>query len=480
VARRPWLVVSIVTLLAAAAPRGLTPATPAVPAESDVLVTVAEVASDRATIWVRAEGGGTTRVRYGSEPTGLTPASPGGVKTATLAPDPRRDHTAHAVLTGLAPATRYVFEALHGGAAVAGTFATAPRETDDVRARLLWSGDLGGGGHCRDVEDGYPIFSAMRRRRADFFLFLGDTIYADHPCGRPGRRPGAGDVAATSIAQFHAKHRDNRRDHAVQRFLRSTPVYAVWDDHEVRNNFAARFDPRAPTGLRAFRDYWAIDGPPGEPDRLYRRVRWGRHVEAFILDTRQYRSANRDEDGPAKSMLGPVQRAWLLDGLAASDATWKVVVTSVPLGMFTGGSVSDSWSSANALGFPRRGTGFVHERDLILSWLFERGVRNVVFLSGDAHHAELIRHEPVPGSVVHEFVAGPLSARRGFPRFLDRSLGSRSLGALGLANNFGELDADGASLTVRVFDTSGSVRVTTRLVPDRGATTVARAPVPLR
>jgi alkaline phosphatase D len=477
--RRAWLSVSIVVLLGAA-PNGLAPATPAaIPAESAVLVTVAEVATDRATIWVRAPGPGPTRARYWPDTAALGRA-PDVRRVVTLEPDARRDHTAHAVVAGLAPATRYAWEVEHGGAVVAGTFATAPRDADDVRARLLWSADLGGAGHCRDVEDGYPIFSAMRRRRADLFLFLGDTIYADHLCGGRGRRTVAGDVVATSMAQFYAKHRDNREDRAVQRFLRTTPVYAVWDDHEVRNNFAARFDPLAPTGLRAFRDYWAVDGPPDEPNRLYRRARWGRHIEVFILDTRQYRSANREPDGPAKSMLGHPQRAWLLNGLAASDATWKVVATPVPLGMFTGGSVSDSWSSANAFGFPRHGTGFVHERDLILRSLRERAVRNVVFLSGDAHHAELIRHEPVPGSVVHEFVAGPLSARQGFPRFLDRSLGSHSLGALGLANNFGEVEADAAGLTVRIFDTSGSMRVTMRLPFDPGPTTVVRAPVPER
>jgi alkaline phosphatase D len=59
-------------------------------------------------------------------------------------------------------------------------------------------------------------------------------------------------------------------------------------------------------------------------------------VELFILDTRQYRSRNSEPDGPGKSMLGETQRRWLLDGLAASDAVWKVVVTSVTLSVPTG------------------------------------------------------------------------------------------------------------------------------------------------
>jgi alkaline phosphatase D len=162
-------------------------------------------------------------------------------------------------------------------------------------------------------------------------------------------------------------------------------------------------------------------------------------------------------------MLGAAQRAWLLEGLAQSEATWKVIVSSVPLGMFTGGASSDSWSGANVFGYPRGGNGFVRERTAILDAIRAGGMRNVVVLSGDVHHAELIRHEPAPGFVLHEFIAGPLAARQGFRRFLDRSLHSRSLGSLGWANNFGELVADGDGLTVRIIDAAGRPRTSLAL-----------------
>ena len=60
---------------------------------------------------------------------------------------------------------------------------------------------------------------------------------------------------------------------------------------------------------------------------MYRAVRWGRLLEIFILDTRQYRSANSEPDGPAKTMLGAAQKRWLLDGVTASTALWKVAAT---------------------------------------------------------------------------------------------------------------------------------------------------------
>jgi alkaline phosphatase D len=273
------------------------------------------------------------------------------------------------------------------------------------------------------------------------------------------------DYIAKTLGEFHGKHRYNRSDPALQAFFRATSVFATWDDHEVRNNFSGTTEPLMPVGLQALLDYWPIQGPPEEPRRLYRSLRWGRHLEAFILDTRQYRSDNAEPDGPGKTMLGATQREWLLQGLAGSDATWKIVVTSVPLGMFTGGRYSDSWSGANLFGFSRTtGTGFVYERDLILRSIRGLGVRNVVFVSGDVHHAELIRHEPLPGFVVHELIAGPLAARQGYPRFLDRSLNSRSLGSLGFTPNFGELVVDGSALQARIFDASDSVRASLRIL----------------
>jgi alkaline phosphatase D len=438
-------------VLLTVSPSGLTPATPtASPARTGMLVTVAEVSDTGASLWVRADGPGPVKARLRVE----------GDRRATDATIPLAadaDGTGRVRLTGLQPRTRYSYEVRQDMETATGTFRTAPAPHTDVPARIVWSGDLGGANHCRDVEDGYTVFNAMTGRDADLFLFLGDTVYADQMCGSTLHAPGANFIADT-LPGFHAKHRYNRADAALQRFFRTTPVFAVWDDHEVRNNFGP-LDPLMPLGRRAFLDYWPIAGPPEEPTRLYRRVRWGRHAEIFILDTRQYRSANGDPDGPHKTMLGAAQRAWLLDGLERSDATWKLVASTVPLGMFTGGASSDSWAGVNVLGFQRTRDGFVHERDAILDRIRARGIENVVVLSGDVHHAELIRHEPTPGFVLHEFVAGPLAARQGFRRFLDRSLHSRSLGSLGWARNFGELAIERDTLTVGIVDAAGATRV---------------------
>jgi alkaline phosphatase D len=378
---------------------------------------------------------------------------------------PGDDLVLHVRLDDLAPATRYRYTVVQNSDRVEGGFTTAPLAGEAARVTFLWSGDLGGGGLCRPANGDYRIFRAMARHPADFFLFVGDTMYADVPCGSD-KAPGAGSRAA-SLAQFRARHRYHREDPAFQDFLRRTPVYAIWDDHEVKNNFAGPGEPLMPIGRQAFLDYWPVVAGD-DATRLYRNVRWGSLLEVFILDTRQYRSSNAMLDGPTKTMLGATQRQWLLDAVPASTATWKVIVSSVPLSVPTGRPERrDGWSNASVFGFaPENGTGFVTERDAILRHFRQRGVRNLIIVAADVHHAELIRHQPYSDWAFHEFIAGPLSAPTGRPRPLDQRLGPRTLFAQGGLYNFGEVTIDPVYLAVRLVDEAGTVMFTHTITPE--------------
>jgi alkaline phosphatase D len=411
-------------------------------------------------VWARGARPGTLEVSWGVA--GAAPGSP-----RALAVSAESDLTGKLVLTGLAPATRYAARVGQGGAHAEAEFVTAPPPDAPARVTFLWSGDLGGGGLCRPLEGGYRIFRPMAERRADFFLFVGDTIYADVPCDKPGVVAGA-EFRARTLAQYRARHRYNREDGPLRALLATTSVYAIWDDHEVRNDFSGPGDALMPVGRRALLDYWPIAPPAEDPTRLYRRFRWGRLLEVFILDTRQYRSANTDPDGPGKTMLGAAQKRWLLDGVASSGALWKVVVSSVSLSIPTGRpEARDSWTGAGPFGLPLDGAGFATERDAILGQLRARNVRNLVFVAADVHHAELIRHHPTPEWLFHEAVAGPLSATMGRPRPLDVTLNPRSLFARGGVFNFGEVTVEPAHLTVRFIDDTGAMLFTHTIGPDQ-------------
>jgi len=357
------------------------------------------------------------------------------------------------------PATRYRYRVMteQAGEGKEGRFVTAAEDKVSEPVRFLWSGDLGGQKRCRDTDRGYPIFDQMLAVKPAFALLLGDSIYGDDVCPSPPNAPG-GDFVATTLDQFRAKHRYQREAAALQWFLASVPVYAIWDDHEVRNNFSGPHEPLMPVGRQALLEYWPIGTPPDDSYRLYRQVRRGADVELFILDTRQYRSPNAEPDGPGKTMLGSVQRDWLLTGLAHSTATWKLIATSVPLSNPKGRTTlipgNDSWARA------ADGTGFQTELRAIVQTILDRKIRNVVWLAADVHYAQANAYDPSGDGVpdFHEFICGPLSAYLNRPVLPNPAFRPTTLYSEGGFSNFGLVTVNGASLRLQIIDETGVVR----------------------
>ncbi|MGN6108640.1 MAG: alkaline phosphatase D family protein [Kofleriaceae bacterium] len=127
---------------------------------------------------------------------------------------------------------------------------------------------------------------------------------------------------------------------------------------------------------------------PPRGDVRYRSWRWGAHAECFLLDCRRFRSANRERDTADKTMLGEAQHRWLLDGLARSTATFKLVFTGVPLDFGVG---VDHWA------------GFTVERDAIFESIL--GIPGVVLFSADQHRLAAHRH----AFGIRELQVGPLA-----------------------------------------------------------------------
>jgi len=389
-----------------------------------------------------------------------------------------------------------------------GRFRTAPDPAARRDVSFVFSADVAGGGYCRRVDTGYPIFAAMSQARADFFIAMGDMVYADNTCPAtgPNDQPQiAGGFASvsdsrldwTNLAQLrdvYFQHwRYNRADPSFQVFLRETPMYITWDDHETINDsggswsyssVTSRNRPGYPALVGAARDAlfaWApLARDPADPNRIYRRYRWGADLDLFVLDTRSYRSRNDLADTPEnqKTMLGAAQLAWLKDGLARSSATWKLVVSSVPLSAPTGVPAaaiygSDSWASGTSWDYSSQ-TGFERELLDLLRSLDEGGVRNLVVLSGDIHQALNVRYEiDVNGDgrplVFHEITAGPISSSPGreAPQ-LDPTFNPTLRYRDGGFFNFGyvrvERPPDGlAHFISEIRDADGQVRPTSRL-----------------
>jgi alkaline phosphatase D len=323
-----------------------------------------DMTDKRAVIWLRAQAESQVAIQYGKDP-----ALESFSQTAAVTVNGAADDTAHVELVRLEPSTRYYYRAAVLGKKPGpiARFVTAPAPDEDAAVKFCFSGD------SRESYQPFTIMDAIRAQQPDFFLHLGDTIYADR-----------GGIAKR-LPEFWAKYRTNRADPASQRLFAATGVYVVWDDHEIADNYAPD-DPLAPVGRRAFFDYWPVRRNAREPDRIYRSFRWGRAMELFILDVRQYR------DPATGTILGSAQKRWLFDRLALSKARFKIIASSVP---FYGGG-GDKWD------------GFPPDRAELLQWVRHKDIQGLICLCADVHYAAVSRVPRAHG--LKEIIVGPMAA----------------------------------------------------------------------
>jgi alkaline phosphatase D len=284
-----------------------------------------------------------------------------------------------AELTELIPDTayQYVVELERGSSVGPYRFRTAPAPEAAADVHFVWSADID-----LSAEFESPIFATMSESGADFFVNLGDWPYADNA------------PAARTLDEYHVKHLAVRGAGKAQTALHALPVYAIYDDHEARNDWSGLHRvseaERIASAVAVWDQWFPLQTPLQGESRRWRSWRRGRHAEFFMLDTRCCRSANLDPDGPDKTMLGAEQKQWLIDALSASDATFKIVFTSVALI----GNSNDDWRS------------FLYERDQLLDELAARGISGLVALTGDGH---LFAARTLADRGLREFMAGPLA-----------------------------------------------------------------------
>jgi alkaline phosphatase D len=511
-------------------------------------VAAGDVTATGAVIWSRASGNSRMVVEYVSVTEPRWPP----LRQAGPSVDAGSDFTGKVLLDALSPDTRYLYWVRFVGGdgtealSETGQFKTAAAGDAARPVSLVWWGDIGGQGYCRDPERGYALFGQMARLTPDLAIANGDAVYADYTCPPVTPLPdhprnavspdpetaayqliSAADprlkTPAEILAAFRAKWKYNLEDGPYRRFRAQTPHVYQWDDHEVINDWAPGeanigalrgvSDPRpmsvltAPARQSLFE--YAPIRPAGE-GRIYRRLRLGKLLELFVVDARSYRDENVVPDGPGKTldvrlpngerrrlegktktMLGVEQREWLIKGLREADThgvTWKVISTDVPLSVATGSyqvfapdgsmtplyNIRDGWAAGARLNGDRDGNqgspfGFESEMRQILAAIKAAGIKNVVFVATDVHHARLLRYEPsgdLAGIVFHEFIAGPASAVSSPPGLLSRAFNPIELFARGRGPdperpsfvNFGllRLGADGV-LTVEIRDAEGAI-----------------------
>ena len=389
------------------------------------------------------------------------------VQTITVTSE--TDFTVSYEVADLSPNTMHTYSVVctpAGGEAMSSmeaSFKTAPAAEEETDISFVWVADLAGQGWGRNpdfevttvdgdtIKGGYVVFEVMEKLAPDFALFQGDMIYADNaiPPTKPvpeamGLNSGAWinnpskDFVAVTLDDFRMNWKYNFGDEKMQSFLSKVPIYVQWDDHEVTNNWwpdevfgpglyenGTEANMLYQNSLQAMYEM----NPIIEGQSLYRKQRFGKHLEIFFPDYRSFRGPNPDNDDPdGAAMMGPEQLEWLKTSLAESTATWKIISSHDPLGIVTGSS--EDWDSFGQE--DPRILGRELELQDLLSHIKTSDIKGVISLTTDVHFTAHVNMHPdraegnwTDFNPLDEFVVGPIHAGSFGPNFMDTSFGAK-------------------------------------------------------
>lgn len=324
------------------------------------------------------------------------------VRSGDATARPEYAHSVHVDVRGLQPWRHYYYRFRVGTQiSPVGRTRTAPAAGQTPQELKLAVAS------CQKWDDGfYLAHRDIAEGDHDLVLFLGDYIYESHIKAnggvRGGTRPDVVDREPLSLDEYRLRYTVHKLDPDLQAAHAASAWAVTVDDHEVEDNWAGPLsdDLETPEFLvrraNAFRAYWehmplrTAQRPTGPDMQLYRRLRYGKLADVFVLDTRQYRSKiaadgewvapNEESADPARTITGDTQEQWLLDGCGQSTATWTVLAQQVVMAHL------DKQAGAGELSPMSTWDGYSASRDRILGGLVERDVRNLVVLTGDIHH----------------------------------------------------------------------------------------------
>ncbi len=325
-------------------------------------VAAGDVTAEGAVLWTKHAAGGPLVLRVWNED-----QQPEDARAIEVTP---ADGFARVLCDGLPAATwhRFSFEG-EGGVSQPGRFRTA-LAPDSLEPLTFGATSCIHWNHPHDA-----LAHAAARTDLDAFIFLGDAVYND---------------GAEHLEAFRQKWALGLDSDAYRALRASTSLVAIWDDHEVTNNWQG--DAVRARVLAAARDAWLEHQPARVGEHLWRSLRWGRTAELFVLDGRAERDARRGH------YISPEQLRWLVDGVRGSDATFKILVNTVPIGAFDFPFFApfnqDHW-----LAYPE-------QRRALLEGI--EGTPGLLVVSGDFHLGSFGRVAARgPGASVFEVLAGP-------------------------------------------------------------------------
>lgn len=312
---------------------------------------------------------------------------------------PQLGHSVHVEVEGLQPDRWYWYRFRAGDATSpigrTRTFPSAEQMPKQVKFAVT---------SCQNYEQGlFTAYQQMAQDELDLVFHLGDYIY-EYEAGKNGKVRTHHGAEIRSLSDYRVRHAQYRSDQLLQNMHAVCPWLVTWDDHEVDNNYANEIseeqgvDPveflyRRANAYQAYYENMPLRRrslPAGSEMQLYRGSSFGQLAEFLVLDTRQYRSNQPNDDkrsplndaalDPKQSMLGFKQKNWMYQQLISSRATWNVLAQQVMAGMVNRANMPDKIAYSMD-----QWPGYAAERMEIVRFLQERRIANPVVLTGDIH-----------------------------------------------------------------------------------------------
>ena len=207
------------------------------------------------------------------------------------------------------------------------------------------------------------IFNVISALKPNAMIWGGDNIYLRE-----------GDFETQ--ANMEARYLKARQVPSIQKLLSTCPQYAVWDDHDFGPNDSHSSFQYKKESLAAFKEMWGNSNygfPKNENNCITGKVSVN-DVDLYLMDNRSFRIPPGTE-GVTPQMLGKEQIQWLIEDLKSSKASFKLVV----IGSQVLSTVADFENFAT----------YKEEQEYLLQLLAKNNIKNIVFLTGDRHFAEL-------------------------------------------------------------------------------------------
>ena len=306
-------------------------------------------------------------------------------RTEWLPVDEDRDFTRKVEIGDLLPGQTYEVEvesrSANGkaGQTIYGKFRTAPAPEMIASIKFVVTS-------CqdyprRDTPEGHQIYPNMLKLDPDFFIHTGDIEYYDKPMPWATNRELARFKWNRLYGLPHLAH-----------FHTQVASYFMKDDHDTTSNDSWPgvdfMDLTWEQGKELFVEQFPIR------KKNYRTIRWGKDLQIWMVEGRDFRSPNTMMDGPEKSIWGKEQKEWFFRTFKESDATFRILISPTPV-------VGPDRSSKND---NHANKGFNHEGNEIRDFLASH--KNTYVICGDRHW-QYVSVDPHTG--LKEFSCGSAS-----------------------------------------------------------------------